>query len=48
LTLRLREWIREEVERGIPMDNILTACGECGLLDMIESEDDLEPPAAFE
>lgn len=43
LTERLRDWIRQETGRGIPMDNILLACQECGLLPLLEREEE-EPP----
>lgn len=32
LTQRLQEWIRAEIARGIPMESILVACGECGIV----------------
>lgn len=38
LTKRLREWIRQETERGIPMENILISCGECGLVSLVDEE----------
>jgi hypothetical protein len=44
LTERLREWIRQERERGIPMENILISCGECGLLGLVDEPDDDEIP----
>jgi hypothetical protein len=44
LTLRLREWIQQEVDRGIPMSNILIACEECGLLGLMTDMDDPEIP----
>ena len=40
LTKRLREWIRQEVDRGIPMENILIACGECGLVSLVDDEEE--------
>ena len=40
LTQRLREWIRQELDRGIPMENILFSCGECGLLIPASEEDE--------
>lgn len=43
LTERLRDWIRQEQGRGIPMDNILLACQECGLLPLLEKGEE-EPP----
>ncbi len=43
LTERLREWIRQERERGIPMENILISCGECGLLGLVDDEDEEIP-----
>ena len=44
VTERLKEWIRQEVARGIPMENILIACEECGLLEMVDHDDDDEIP----
>lgn len=48
LTQRLREWIRQELDRGIPMENILISCGECGLVSLVddEPESDEANPAA--
>ena len=43
LNERLRDWIRQEQGRGIPMDSILLACQECGLLPLLEKEEE-EPP----
>ncbi|OGL63939.1 MAG: hypothetical protein A3I72_06235 [Candidatus Tectomicrobia bacterium RIFCSPLOWO2_02_FULL_70_19] len=43
LAERLRDWIRQEQGRGIPMDSILLACQECGLLPLLEKEEE-EPP----
>lgn len=43
LTQRLRDWIRQETGRGIPMESILHACQECGLLPLVEKEEE-EPP----
>ncbi len=41
LTQRLQEWIQAEIERGIPMENILVACGECGIVPLpLEAEDE--------
>jgi len=44
LTQRLREWIQQEVDRGIPMANILIACEEGGLLGLLNDMDDPEIP----
>ncbi len=44
LTERLREWIHQERERGIPMENILISCGECGLLGLVDEPGDDEIP----
>ncbi|MEE9255730.1 MAG: hypothetical protein V3V56_01010 [bacterium] len=44
LTERLREWIHQERERGIPMENILISCGECGLLGLVDEPGDEEIP----
>ena len=44
LTERLREWIHQERERGIPMENILISCGECGLLGLVNEPGDDEIP----
>ncbi len=49
LTQRLREWIRQETERGIPMENILISCGECGLVSLEDDEaesDEANPAVA--
>ena len=49
LTKRLREWIRQETERGIPMENILISCGECGLVSLVDGEaesDEANPEVA--
>lgn len=49
LTKRLREWIRQETERGIPMENILISCGECGLVSLVDDEaesDEANPTVA--
>ncbi len=43
LTDRLREWILQERERGISMENILISCGECGLLGLVDDEDEEIP-----
>ncbi|MEK6711767.1 MAG: hypothetical protein AABZ64_14440 [Nitrospinota bacterium] len=40
---RLRDWIRQETGRGIPRDNILLACQECGLLPLLEKGEEEEP-----
>lgn len=44
LTERLTEWIHQERERGIPMENILISCGECGLLGLVDEPGDEEIP----
>ena len=44
LTERLREWILQERERGIPMENTLISCGECGLLGLVDEPGDDEIP----
>jgi len=43
LTARLREFVRQETARGIPMESILLACQECGLLGLFEEMEDEEP-----
>ncbi|MDP6276904.1 MAG: hypothetical protein QGI11_00130 [Nitrospinota bacterium] len=48
LTQRLREWIRQEESRGIPVENILISCGECGLVDLVDETGEEEEPAPFE
>lgn len=41
LTQRLQEWIQAEIARGIPMESILVACGECGIVPLpLEPEDE--------
>ena len=44
VTQRLTEWIRQERDRGIPMEAVLQACFECGIL-AVENQEEEEPPA---
>ena len=44
LVQRLRDWIRQEQGRGIPMENILLACQECGIVPLPEEDDEEEIP----
>ncbi|MBI3128723.1 MAG: hypothetical protein HYZ11_14055 [Candidatus Tectomicrobia bacterium] len=43
LVQRLRDWIRQEQGRGVPMENILMACAECGLIPLPEEDEEKEP-----
>lgn len=43
LTRRLRDWIRQERDRGIPLENILISCGECGLIAHVDDDESDEP-----
>lgn len=40
VTESLREWIRLQTEHGVPMDAILHACEECGIVELLENMDD--------
>ena len=44
LVQRLRDWIRQEQGRGIPMENILLACEECGLMPLPDEDEEEEEP----
>ena len=43
LVQRLQEWIQAEIERGIPMESILVACGECGIVPLPPESEDENP-----
>ncbi|MBT3350979.1 MAG: hypothetical protein HOC91_01745 [Nitrospinaceae bacterium] len=43
LTQRLQEWIEAEKERGIPLESILVACGECGIVPLPLDPEDENP-----
>ena len=43
LIQRLQEWIQAEMKRGIPMESILVACGECGIVPLPPEAEDENP-----